>query len=759
MRVLTGFLAGLLIASCGSGGSADPCKGCAGCCAAGVCQPGTAAAACGTGGGGCASCANGQSCQTGQCLAPGAGDKCAVAADCGAGALCAADVPGGGYCTRDCVSAPCPVGSACVDLGRGAKLCLKSCTSSAGCRSEQLCFSSSNGGLCLPKCTQDSECSSANCTVSTGVCGSSRVGLACAVDADCGQNPAFCDTSTAGGYCSLPCGGNTNAACPSQSNCASVGGGSSVCLVACGPSTPCRSGQLCVDTGGGATSCIPRCSSNLDCGASLRCDVPSGACVAGGPVAGQLGGACASAPDCTATLGSAAICATPARGYPGGYCSLNCSAHPGTDCGSTGTCVDFGGGVLDCLSKCATRADCRAGYACFPLGGSAGSVCTPACASSADCASGQACDATSGLCVVPSAGSGSTVEAVDLTAAGPVVVYTNMLSAPLSVTVPADAVSVTFVGQSADLTARVVVYRLESPDGRLYDYASTSSPMKVLPASNPGAFALLAPNSPSVPFTPGSWTIQLLGSKQTTATVKALLKRTAVRPLSAGSIDLNLFFVGAPNLSAATAPTDANFGAIFDQVKATWAQVGIAVGRVTYLDITGADLTRFQDLNEPDLGALMQKSLMTGANDNALNVFFVRTISGGGLAGYIILGESAGIPGVPIRGTSGSGMAVTTADFPRGLADIADTWVHEGSHWLGLFHTTESSGTAFDPLPDTPECPASPNDTDGDHIMQPQECTALGAENEMFWTSVSSIPHSKLTANQQFVLLRNPAVH
>jgi len=194
-------------------------------------------------------------------------------------------------------------------------------------------------------------------------------------------------------------------------------------------------------------------------------------------------------------------------------------------------------------------------------------------------------------------------------------------------------------------------------------------------------------------------------------------------------------------------------------VKSTWAQINIGIGRVTYLDITGADLARFEDLSESDLGALMQKSLVPAANDNALNVFFVRTISGGGLSGYIILGVSAGIPGVLIRGTSGSGLAVTTADFPRGLADIADTWVHEGSHWLGLFHTTESAGTAFDPLPDTPECHASPNDTDGDHIMQPQECTAYDAGNEMFWTSVAAIPHSSLSANQQFVLVRNPAVH
>ena len=138
------------------------------------------------------------------------------------------------------------------------------------------------------------------------------------------------------------------------------------------------------------------------------------------------------------------------------------------------------------------------------------------------------------------------------------------------------------------------------------------------------------------------------------------------------------------------------------KVNLTWSAVSQALGyrvyqmngsQATLLTTLGANATTYQDLKDSDLGALMQLSADPNASDNALNVFFVRTISGGTLEGYIILGESAGIPGVPVRGTTGSGMAVTTADFPQGLNDIADTWVHEGSHWLGLFHTTESSGT------------------------------------------------------------------
>ena len=733
-RVLVLAALAALLASCssGSGTPGGGCSNCSGCCQNGVCQPGTAVNACGTGGAACTSCAAGASCTLGACqvaTVPQPGDKCAANADCGAAGICAADVPGDGYCTEDCTSTACPSGSTCVTLGTATKLCIRACQTSSDCRTEHLCLSN----LCLPKCTADSDCTSANCNLSTGQCGPSRVGTACSADADCGQLPAFCATGVPGGYCSLPCGGPSNAACPAGSNCTSAGG-TNVCLLACQNSTGCRSGYLCLADVNGTKSCVPACQSDADCGPGLRCDTGSGACVQGGPAAGAIGAACTQPSDCTATPG------TPFCGsFPGGYCSTDCSANASV-CGAGAACIDVGGGTSDCLSACASAADCRSGYRCAPAG--ATSVCVPKCQSNADCGgSTPACDTTSGNCVASTTGT-STVETVDLTAGGPVTVFTNQLSAAVTATIPADAVSVDFVGQSADSTARIVVYRIESPDGRIYDYGSVTNKMKVLPPSGPGSFSVLAPNSPSAPFSAGTWNLYLLASKQTTATVKALVKHAS-----------------SPALNATTAPTDANFQAILTRVRNVWAAAGVSIGNVKYLDVTGTSATLYQDLKESDLGALMQLSANPNASDNALNVFFVRTISGGTLDGYIILGQSAGIPGVPVRGTTGSGMAVTTADFPQGLDEIADTWVHEGSHWLGLFHTTESAGTAFDPIPDTPECPAATRDANKDGIMQPTECVGFGADDVMFWTSVASIPNTVPPPHQSFVLFRNPAVH
>ena len=144
--------------------------------------------------------------------------------------------------------------------------------------------------------------------------------------------------------------------------------------------------------------------------------------------------------------------------------------------------------------------------------------------------------------------------------------------------------------------------------------------------------------------------------------------------------------------------------------------------------------------------------------DNAMNVFFVNTINGDILAGYVILGVSAALPGAPIRGTTASGLAVTMADFPQGLGLIAETWAHEGGHNLGLFHTSESSGTAFDPLLDTPECSRA-RDTNGNRVLEANECQGAGADNLMFWTTSPTGLNTNLTPNQGFVILRDPVVH
>jgi hypothetical protein len=690
------------------------------------------------------------------------GDKCTTDGTCGPGRLCAADIGGGGYCTADCTkSGSCPPGAACTAASETLKICLKTCALPSHCRAEHLCLS----GLCLPRCTADSDCDSGTCDPASGQCGTSRVGNGCTKDTDCGTAPAFCDTGLPGGYCSRPCGGPMSVACPDTANCVS-GGGAGACLKACASPADCRSGFLCAELSG-AKSCIPRCTKNSDCAAGARCEVATGACVVGLPP-GSPGGSCTGGADC-AGLGAGAFCATPTDGFPGGYCSAACENAP---CVAPGVCVASSATESNCLAPCAVPADCRAGYTCFAVKTGAG-VCLPKCTGDADCSDpAPVCDLATGYCAArPTGGTVMTSDTIDLTSNGPLSLDGSTVSDRLVVTIPADAVSVTFVGQAlSDPTAIIGVQRLEQSSDdfatstRLYERGSISNVVQVAPPVVEGAFSVLYPNSPTAPFQASTATntvkvaIRLASSGPTTASVRAILKRASSPVVTQGQIDLNLFFVGLPSLNAASAQTDARFQQIFNQVKTTWGKIGITVGTVNYIDVAATDAARFTDLDENDLGALMTRSQNPAAKDNALNVFFVHSITGDILAGYIILGVSAGLPGAPSRGTTASGLAVTTADFPQGLGQMAETWAHEGGHNLGLFHTTESGGTAFDPLPDTPEC-ARQHDLNANRVLESNECQGLGADNLMFWTTSATGFNVNLTPNQGFVMLRDPAVH
>ena len=105
------------------------------------------------------------------------------------------------------------------------------------------------------------------------------------------------------------------------------------------------------------------------------------------------------------------------------------------------------------------------------------------------------------------------------------------------------------------------------------------------------------------------------------------------------------------------------------------------------------------------------------------------------------LGIAAGIPGPNgIPGTAASGVMVSVDTHLDGdgetlLTDLmGETMAHEVGHQLGLFHTTEDTGTEHDPIGDTPECDVE-YDLDGDGELTAEECEAAGGRNFMFWTS------------------------
>jgi len=137
------------------------------------------------------------------------------------------------------------------------------------------------------------------------------------------------------------------------------------------------------------------------------------------------------------------------------------------------------------------------------------------------------------------------------------------------------------------------------------------------------------------------------------------------------------------------------------------------------------------------------RAVPLGSNPRTVKVFIINAFDDGPL------GIAGGIPG-PLGHQGLPTSAVVLAAGPH-FYDGFDseyfgtTLAHEIGHFLGLFHTSESTGSNWDPLPDTPECtsPSSPSNC-GD------------GTNLMFWTGGPNDPQTSISAEQANVIDNSP---
>jgi hypothetical protein len=250
-------------------------------------------------------------------VAPGVGDGCQTAGDCG-GLTCLGGVTGGGYCTADCASAACPAGATCAStLFPGMQLCVRECTSDASCRAGQQCWL----GGCQPACSSDANCGSGATCRPDGRC----QGPACSTTPDCPMG-----LECVAGQCitPMPDAGPMDAA-------GSIGDGQP-----CASSTDCASGFcLPADRGG---VCAVACTNEDACFLAAY----------------------------ASSCGPAVV-----NGAMGTYClPLNASGHGNAQpCASDAECGNSTCVASQCTLACSADAQCIAGQHCTSLSWGGGS--------------------------------------------------------------------------------------------------------------------------------------------------------------------------------------------------------------------------------------------------------------------------------------------------------------------------------------------------------------------------------------------------
>lgn len=264
----------------------------------------------------------------------------------------------------------------------------------------------------------------------------------------------------------------------------------------------------------------------------------------------------------------------------------------------------------------------------------------------------------------------------------------------------------------------------------------------------------IIPNNPALAAFPAGLTLGVRVGADELAAVTVASRGPGRRML-----DLNVFYVGGGEGEAPGGyrPGERRVARMLHRLDERFQAIGLALGQVREYDVVGALREELAVLEVPRrtvgerevegrplrLDELFR--LSAGAETPGINVFLVRDMSS-------YLGISGGIPGVlGVHGTARSGVALA-ADVLGDLSGAELVLMHELAHYMGLFHTTESSGLVLDPLGDTPAC-ALTQDEDHDRVLTPDECLEYGGDNLMFWSGGGDV-----LSPQQIQVLASSAV-
>ncbi len=307
---------------------------------------------------------------------------------------------------------------------------------------------------------------------------------------------------------------------------------------------------------------------------------------------------------------------------------------------------------------------------------------------------------------------------------------------------------------------------------------------------------------------PGTWTLTVNdyayecleisgcqgGSRSGRYDVRVLTRPGPVA--STGTLDLDVY-VASADTTAAQVWADPQMTRLFRSAATVLANAGMCLGRVVLHDLPEWARLQHATVNIDSTGPcdeLSQLFTLAQAQSASIHLFLVDAleVTDDGDT-FQVVGIDGSIPGPSgVPGTVNGGAVVTLANFGAGECDgglditrcgtdhLAYILAHEAGHWLGLYHTTERSGTLFDPLADSPTCacatcapaeeralcadeisdPAqSPTDMIGAYCAARDAATCSGASNLMFWLLDDRRSNGSITPQQAEVMRLNPAVH
>lgn len=534
------------------------------------------------------------------------------------------------------------------------------------------------------------------------------VGSSCSATAQCNGDAANCMQTFFGGYC-VVLGCSSEADCPDSNPCVPLNPEGIndaekqfACMAGCSSDSDCRFGYSCQQYEG-AMICLE------DDGEDSTTRNPDGK---------DDGEACVTNINCKGgTCISEAESASGDPSYPGGYCTTrDCDADD--DCnGADSVCISRER-TTSCRVQCESTSDCRQGYECRE--GSLGK---------------KYCDSVAEPVATIDE---NMVNAIEVTCSS---------SKTIKFTIP-DGAEGFFIAPYTKQNQRVDLRSLKKPDGSVLDIQKDYKFLAV----NADILGNLAP----IMF-PGSDAGEFRGAfgggdyELVTSTAATEICYYVVPQMAQGTkLELNMYFVGVPGVSAASAASDSDIQAIMRVMKQIYGSMDVEVSVKDYIDVSSDVAGSYGIIRDfYDVFNLVATSTSPGETTSdalSVNVFLIQDFSISDAPG--LLGVSTGIPGMAgLHGSSGSGLVFSTASLGTDNATLGQTLAHEVGHFLGLRHTTEHLGLDHDPITDTPEC-----------RLPDLAFLCNDATNFMFPFSLGGDQQTGVTAGQEFVLRRNPLI-
>lgn len=318
------------------------------------------------------------------------------------------------------------------------------------------------------------------------------------------------------------------------------------------------------------------------------------------------------------------------------------------------------------------------------------------------------------------------------------------LSAPVSFTIPSDAVSFqiyarTQVGNSLN----ACLTRVMDPDN--VDVLAIGA-RSILDADIDYC-GVLVPQAPHFTAKAGVWRYSILADDEVPNDLRVTLAlRTGPLPSGASTLTVQPFLASGAFTAADIRPVLAEMRRIYEQ-----AGITLRIAKTVVLHEPAFRIV------SPQFTGPFTRQLVSRGRPGVANLFFVDDFVGG--SG--VLGIAPGIPGS--LGVAGhrNGVLISLNAALDGnqqldLNLLGKVAGHELGHFVGLFHTTEFDGLVFDILNDTPMCKREPRDANNDRFLLASECRGLDANNLMFWAKDDTIRQTGITADQAYVIRVSP---